>query len=273
MRELVPIFFLLAAWAPACVPLVPPPSAESPAPVPETPPVTAELAPTTPEGFAGPWEPLALPQIPAAAPRVVSHGSRAVKRVALTFDACSTRRPSEYDEQVTKVLLAYKAAATLFLGGKWMEEHPEHTRYLATFPQFELGNHSYVHPHFPEIPEKRMREELEKTEQILYSLTGLRSRYFRPPYGEYDQRTVQVAASLALTVIDYDLASGDPDVKFTKGVLVRYVTRTARSGSIIVMHMNRHGHHTAEALPEIVEGLRKRGFELVTVGELLGEGE
>jgi len=47
----------------------------------------------------------------------------------------------------------------------------------------------------------------------------------------------------------------------------------AKSGSIIVMHINRRGWHTAEALPEIISRLRKRGFTFVTVGELLSELE
>jgi peptidoglycan/xylan/chitin deacetylase (PgdA/CDA1 family) len=47
------------------------------------------------------------------------------------------------------------------------------------------------------------------------------------------------------------------------------VLRDAKNGSIIVFHMNKKGVHTAEVLPAIIEGLRKKGFELVTVGEML----
>ncbi|HEY6003521.1 MAG TPA: hypothetical protein VIV57_11655 [Anaeromyxobacter sp.] len=69
--------------------------------------------------------------------------------------------------------------------------------------------------------------------------------------------------------MEYDLPSGDPDAHATKDALVRWVLREARPGSIVVMHVNHPRFHTAEALPEIVDGLRARGFELVTVGELL----
>jgi peptidoglycan/xylan/chitin deacetylase (PgdA/CDA1 family) len=67
----------------------------------------------------------------------------------------------------------------------------------------------------------------------------------------------------------YDLASGDPDTNITAQALIRYVTSAAKKGSIIVMHVNGRGWHTAEALPSIIAGLKRRGFRFVTVGELL----
>ena len=209
------------------------------------------------------------PSLPPPHPEAVTHGPRSLKRVALTFDACATIRPSRYDERITRILRDTRTPATLFLGGKWMQEHPAATRELASLPFFEIGNHTYLHPHLRGLSEERIRGELQKTQHILDSLTGQRATLFRPPYGEYDARVVRIAAELGLTTIQFDLASGDPDTSATKQRLVDYVVGAARNGSIIVMHINRRGWHTAEALPDIVRGLRKRGFELVTVGALL----
>lgn len=211
-------------------------------------------------------QPPKLPPVPA---QVIAHGSREIKKVALTFDACATRKPSHYDERVTKVLVDTKTPATIFLGGKWMEEEPEHTKYLASLSQFELGNHSFLHPHMTKISTKRMQEELRWTQEVMYTLTGRQATLFRPPYGEYDSTVVKVAAEMGLTTIEYDLPSGDPDVHATKEKLTEYVVSMAKNGSIIVMHINKRGWHTAEALPDIIAGLRKRGFTLVTVGELI----
>jgi peptidoglycan-N-acetylglucosamine deacetylase len=171
---------------------------------------------------------------------VISHGSRSAKRLALTFDACATRAPSHYDTLVTNVLV-------------------------------ELANHTFLHPHLKSVSDERIREELAKTQAVLYTLTGRQATFFRPPYGEYDERCVRIAAEMGLHTIEYDLASGDPDIHATKEKLIEYVTVTAKNGSIIVMHINHRGWHTAEALPEIIRRLRARGFELVTIGELLGE--
>lgn len=208
------------------------------------------------------------PLAPVAADAFV-HGPRDAPLIALTFDACSTTRPSRYDERVARVLLELNVPATIFLGGRWMEEHPEHTRFLAAFEQFELGNHSFLQPHMTRETDARIRQEIEWTQQVMHTLTGRQARLFRAPYGEHDARVRALAAELGLTTVHHDLASGDPDRRISKSKLVEYVTRTARNGSIGVMHINQRGYHTAEALPEIVTRLRARGFRLVTVGELL----
>ena len=211
------------------------------------------------------------PALPPVTSLAVLHGRRDKKSVALTFDACSTRRPSHYDAQITKILVETKTPATLFLGGKWMEEEAEQTKYLASIPYFELGNHTFLHPHLVRMSDDRIRQELSWTQEVLYSLTGKQPTMFRPPYGEEDDRVVRIAASMGLTTIQFDLASGDPDSSISKERLTEYVSSMAKSGSIFVMHINQRGWHTAEALPEIISRLRKRGFTFVTVGELLSQ--
>jgi len=210
------------------------------------------------------------PPLLSVPPEVVTHGPRNEKRIALTFDACSTRDVSQYDELVTRTLIATHTPATIFLGGRWAVEEAAHVKELAANPLFELGNHSYTHPHMAAIvDEVRIRRELQRTQAEIYRLTGKTPKFFRPPYGEYNERLVRVAAELGLTTVEYDLASGDPDVHATKDRLIHWVLQKAQPGSIIVMHINHRRFHTAEALPAIISGLRARGFELVTVGELI----
>ena len=202
-------------------------------------------------------------------PVVIEHGPRNGKTVALTFDACSTVDPSRYDERVTSILIRSGTPATFFLGGKWMLELPEQTKELAANPLFEIGNHTFLHPHLTRISDERVREELTSTQKIIDSLTGRRATLFRPPFGEYNAGVVRIAASLGLRTVQFDLASGDPDPAISKERLIDYVSSMARSGSIIVMHINRKGWHTAEALPEILARLRRRGFVFMTVSDLL----
>jgi peptidoglycan/xylan/chitin deacetylase (PgdA/CDA1 family) len=169
-------------------------------------------------------------------------------------------------------LIAANVPATIFLGGSWAREEAAHVRELASFPLFELGNHSYTHPHMTAIKsEERIRLEIERTQAQIFELTGVQPKLFRPPYGEYDQRVVRIAAELGLTTVEYDLASGDPDAHATKERLTEWVLHKARPGSIIVMHINHRSFHTSEALPGIISGLRAKGFELVTVGRLLAD--
>jgi peptidoglycan-N-acetylglucosamine deacetylase len=214
--------------------------------------------------------PAVAPPPGAAAPAALEHGPRSLRRIALTFDACTTRDPSPYDPRIPAVLEALRVPATFFVGGGWAEEEPSAVRALAANPLFEIGNHTFTHPHLTRIPDAAIRAELLRTQAVVAAETGRAPALFRPPYGEYDARVLRIASELGLTTVEYDLPSGDPDARATKDALVRWVLREARPGSIVVMHVNHRRFHTAEALPEIVAGLRARGFELVKVSELAG---
>jgi peptidoglycan/xylan/chitin deacetylase (PgdA/CDA1 family) len=184
-------------------------------------------------------------------PQVVFHGDRSRKRVALTFDACATKIASGYDEEVIRVLIETRTPATLFLGGKWMLEHPDETRRLAAVDLFELGNHSFLHPHMTRIPDELVRQELAWTQIVLYSLTGRQASLYRPPYGEHAERISNIAAEAGLITVQFDLASGDPDPGISKERLLRSVATGARNGSIVVMHMN--ARHYYRAAPKGVQ--------------------
>jgi peptidoglycan/xylan/chitin deacetylase (PgdA/CDA1 family) len=205
------------------------------------------------------------------APLIFEHGPRSSSKIALTFDACPTGTSSGYDEKVIEVLLAEKVPATLFMSGRWVEKNPEKTKLLSSKPQFEIAAHSYYHPHMMEKSDDRDMRELKRTQELIKKVSGKTPRYFRPPYGEADERVVKLAAQEGLVTVQYDIASGDPDPTLSAARIVRVVLREAKGGSIIVFHMNGNGVHTAEALPQIIEGLRSKGFTLVTVGELLKE--
>jgi peptidoglycan/xylan/chitin deacetylase (PgdA/CDA1 family) len=203
-------------------------------------------------------------------PAVVHSGLRDEMRVALTFDACPTR--SVYDERITRVLKETQTPATIFLSGSWVRRNPQIVLELASSPLFELANHSYTHKHMTQLKDDtKVLAELLETQAEIFHVTGKLPEYFRPPFGEFDSRLAYLVGKAGLTTIEFDLASGDPDEYATKPRLVNWVLKQARPGSIIVMHINHREFPTADALPEIIQGLRKRGYELVTVGQLLKE--
>lgn len=207
---------------------------------------------------------------PPAQAVAFEHGTRGQKRIALTFDACTTVREQDpYDPRITAELQAMHVPATIFVGGGWAAREGAALVELSRDPLFEIGNHTFTHPHLTRLTDGQIRDELLRTQVEIAGVTGRPPTLFRPPYGEYDARVLRVAAELGLTTVEYDLASGDPDAHATKESLVSWVLREARPGSIVVMHVNHRRFPTAAALPEIVAGLRRRGFELVTVGDLL----
>jgi peptidoglycan/xylan/chitin deacetylase (PgdA/CDA1 family) len=204
---------------------------------------------------------------------IVTHGSRDVPMVALTFDACPTKPPVELDDRIPAELVAAQAPATFFVSGRWAKTLPDAVRRLAAEPLFEIGNHSTRHPHLKKLDAAHVRTELAETQDILEGLAGRRPRWFRPPFGEVDARIAGEAAAVGLGTINFDVASGDPAPGMTKTRLVHAVLANVRPGSIVVLHANHRRFPTADALPEIIAGLRAKGFELVTVSRLVDGGE
>ncbi len=214
----------------------------------------------------------ATPYLTPTPPSVlITSGDWTLPYVALTFDMCQDPLyPAGYDAGIVDVLQRYNVPATFFMGGDWMRTHPDETKLLASNPTFELGNHSWSHPDFTQLTEERIGQEIQMTEDMLFQLTGRHSRLFRFPSGLYNESTLRIVASHGLYTIQWDSVTGDPDPTFDAATILGEVQRTVRNGSIIIMHANGRGWHTAEALPSIIDYLHSRGFTLVTISQLIG---
>ena len=216
---------------------------------------------------------LVAASVPASAQRgfpssIIALRAKLLKRIALTFDACPSHYRSGYDSLVIQTLIETKTPATLFLSGLWVKKHTRQTQFLSSVPLFEIANHSYSHPHLKEASDQVTRAEIQKTNELLMKLGCNKPAFFRPPYGEFDERTQRLVSEAGMRLIEYDVASGDPDTTISTQRLVRYVVNSVKNGSIVIMHMNKRGRHTAEALPAIISQLRERGFELVKISKL-----
>lgn len=218
---------------------------------------------------------------------VIQHGPRDKKRVALTFDADLTvlmrlrlKRgtvKSYYNDALIAELRKQRVPATLFLTGLWMEQYPERTRELATDPLFELGTHSYAHSAFTNdcytlgsVPKADMLNDVRRAVTLLDQLDDNATRWFRFPGGCYDGTALHELAPAGITAVGLDVPGADGFAKSPERI-VNQVLSQVQSGSIVVLHM--HGGdnapYTDEAITPIITGLRSRGFELVTVTELM----
>lgn len=247
----------------------------------------AQIAPTAPEnaqtttptGSSGvhnsppiPRSTATLLPTPTLLPnaKLISHGDRARPYVALTFDACqSPNQLAGYDETIINILAETRTPATLFLGGLWMQRHPAQTRALAANPLFELGNHSWSHADFARLNPEEMSAEILRTQQLMTTLTGRRATLFRFPFGRHTEEALAVVGQEGLQAIQWDVLTGDPDPNVSARAMVKEVTIRTQNGSILIMHVNGWGRHTAEALPEIIKQLRGQGYSFVTVSQLL----
>jgi peptidoglycan/xylan/chitin deacetylase (PgdA/CDA1 family) len=205
---------------------------------------------------------LPLPIVESCAP----HEGRAL--FALTFDD----GPSPNTERVLDVFVAHGGRATFFVLGRSIDEAPAHADLLrrAVAAGHEVANHTYSHPHLGELDEEAVRGELVRTADLIEATAGARPRVLRCPYGEDDERVARLAAEdPALTAVirwsvdPEDWADPEP------AVIAERVLGAAEPGAIVVMHDGWGRENTATALATIVPELVARGFELVTVSELL----
>ena len=156
-------------------------------------------------------------------------------------------------------------AATFFPNSQFVEYHPRFWRRVAR--HFPIANHTARHPMLTELSDRRVRNQIARAEREIEAITDTPMiKVFRPPYGAYDDSVRRIAADLGYhTLLMWDVSSGD-----TSGGSAAQIRRNAlrgRNGSVVLMHGARP--ETAEALPGIIEGYRSRGFEFVTVPQLL----
>jgi len=195
----------------------------------------------------------------------VTHGPRAIKAVALTFDdgfnvpACIS---------IVNTLLAKHATATFFPNGQYVRENPSFWHWVAA-NGFSIGNHTTTHHDATALSTQQLALNLDSDRRILDETLGVPSiNVFRPPFGSYDRRVLQVAAGAGYPLmVGWDVDSKDQSG--VPGVSEEIANATAGTGgSIVLMHCG--SPLTPLALPTIIDRYRVRGFSFVTIPQMFG---
>ncbi|MGG4443193.1 polysaccharide deacetylase family protein [Brevibacillus fortis] len=189
------------------------------------------------------------------------------KVIALTFDD----GPDQiYTLQIAALLKQYQAKSTFFVVGNRVSQYPEIVKSLAN-DQHEIANHTYSHPDIRKLSANRLLEEVQKTQETIYSTTGVRPTLFRPPGGYYSETVVETAKQAGFLVIMWSWHQDTRDWT-DPGVIkiVNKVLNNARNGDIVLFHdYGGNRKQTVQALEQILPELKKRGYKFVTVSELL----
>jgi len=198
-------------------------------------------------------------------------GDSAQNKIALTFDD----GPQDiYTPQVLDILKKHNVKATFFLIGKNVEVSPGLAKRIAD-EGHAVGNHTYNHSNLRLHNQMQIRQQIEKTGKAIFDATGAKPYLFRSPYGFYNNVVLQEAESLGYTIIQWSVSglNGRQDAPF--GKIVHRVVDNIQNGSIILLHDGSRLSNKAnrsqivKALPIIIETLQKKGYQLVTVDELL----
>lgn len=184
------------------------------------------------------------------------------KKVALTFDAAWG---ADKTSKIVDIIKQNEVDATFFLVGFWSEKYADKIREIDS-AGITIGTHSNTHPKMSTLSADKIKSELQISSKLIEDVTGKKVKYFRPPYGDYNDTLINVAESLELKTIQWDVDTLDWKGINANEILSR-VKNSVKNGSIILMHNN--SDHIVEALPLIISYLKSEGYKMVSIDELV----
>jgi peptidoglycan-N-acetylglucosamine deacetylase len=217
-------------------------------------------------------------QLPAGAPpvaaieRVLSYtsyvrvGSARKREVALTFDD----GPGPYTPQILRVLARAHAPATFFVIGEWASRYPQLVRAEAR-AGCEIGDHTETHPFMTALPAAAQRAQIIDAGLAIQQAGAPFPHLWRPPYGAFNTTTLAILRELKMLVVLWTVDTSD----YARPGVTRIVYTAvsgARPGAIILMHDGGGNRsETVAALPRIIAAIRRHGYRLVTISQLLAD--
>jgi peptidoglycan/xylan/chitin deacetylase (PgdA/CDA1 family) len=194
--------------------------------------------------------------------------------VALTFDAGAN---ADAVPPILSTLRREGVPATFFLTGNFVRDFPSAARSIAA-AGFRIGDHTITHPYLTGLSDTVVQREIVGGAQQIISATGQNpAPLFRFPYGDADARTIAIANRAGYVPVRWTvdtLGWEGTAGHISASVVVSRVLAAARPGEIVLMHVgsNPDDHTTfdADALPQVISGLRTRGYSFVTLDALAG---
>lgn len=185
-------------------------------------------------------------------------------RMAFTFDDGPS---TAYTERMLAVLDRADIRATFFQVGARVRQLPELSRAVAA--RHVIGNHTWDHPDLGLAQAGEAHAQLARTHEQIATTTGTAPTLFRPPFGRFSGATAMIATSLGYPIVLWDTLF---DVTASAKDNIEKLAASAQDGTIILGHDGGplDSDVVIDALPELIERLRDRGFAFQTIPQLLG---
>lgn len=205
-------------------------------------------------------------------PTVFHKGSTREDQVVLTFD---DGPDPEWTPKILEILKQKKVKASFFVVGNKVEDSPELLKRIYE-EGHDVGNHTYTHSNLQEASREQTILELNATQRLIESVLGRSTILFRPPYQAdarpkviEDLKAIQIAQELGYLTVCENIDSEDWE-RPGADVILRRIKDQRHSGNIILLHdAGGDRRQTVEALPKIIDYLKARGDQIVTLSELL----
>lgn len=194
----------------------------------------------------------------------------AKKLIALTFD---DGPEPDWTPRVHEILDEHRVRATFFLVGQRALAHRDLLAGTIRRSGHEVANHTWAHQDLGRMDYATAREAIERGARAIGSVTGTPPVLLRPPYGHVAGSTLLVAADLGVRVVLWNRQMLESEYPDSRG-LAEYVVASCTPGTILLAHDAGGADRLVaiRGLPDMITGLRARGYEFVTVSELLAEG-
>ncbi|MDA8335868.1 MAG: polysaccharide deacetylase family protein [Peptococcaceae bacterium] len=194
-------------------------------------------------------------------------GPSEVKKAALTFDDGPDDRVTP---RILDILKENSVHGTFFLIGSYARRNPDMVRRIVAEGHI-IGNHTWSHSNMLPLNAEQDRQEIVRTGDALARITGRRTALLRPPRGKVSATIMDVARKEGYRVIGWSVDSVDWQDPQTSRITAR-LRDQMHPGAIILMHsvdLPTSNGVTVKVLPGLIKELKARGYELVTLDELL----
>ena len=188
------------------------------------------------------------------------------KVVSISFDASWG---ADKTISILDILDQYGVKTTFFLVGGWVDKYPDMVKEIFVRGH-EIGNHSNTHPQMSKLGEEGIREELRMMSDKVEKLTGVRPTLFRPPYGDYNDRVIQVARAEGYEAVQWSIDSLDWKDRGTQDIIKR-CTYKVENGDIVLFHND--SNDIVNALPTVIQHYQGLGFTIIPVGQIVLDGD
>ncbi len=182
--------------------------------------------------------------------------------VALSFDAAWG---SDKTLKILDILDEYEVKATFFLVGFWIDAYPDMVKEIHNRGHL-IGNHSENHRHANVMSKEELTKEVLSVSRKITDITGQEVKYFRAPFGEYNNTLMTVLEENGITGVQWNVDSLDWK-GLSGGQIADRILPKVKKGSIVLCHNN--SDHILEALPLVLMGLKNKGLKAVRMDELV----
>lgn len=158
-----------------------------------------------------------------------------------------------------------KIHITFFMVGDWVDKYPEYVKKISEAGH-EIANHSNTHPHVNNLSIDKNMEEIKLCSDKIEKITGKKTILYRGPYGEYNNNVINAANNQNHKTIQWNLDTLDYS-GLTGEEMWKRLDGNLKNGSIILAHNGTK--HTADSLEYLINNIKKSGYEIVTVSDLI----